>query len=77
MSPRTKITLSLDRALVERIEEESERLDVSKSRLVEEALRDWQRKRLEQELKSGYKAMAEMDRATAEENLAASWETLE
>ncbi len=57
MSPRTKITLSLERALVERIEEESERL--------------------EQELKSGYKAMAEMDRATAEENLAASWETLE
>jgi hypothetical protein len=44
--------------------------------MVEEALLFWRRSRLEQELKRGYQAMAEEDRATAELHLAVGWETL-
>jgi hypothetical protein len=48
----------------------------SRSRLVEEAIRLWRRRRLEQELKDGYKAMAKAGRATAERHLAAGWEAI-
>jgi len=45
-------------------------------RLVQEALQDRRRSRLEQELKDGYQAMAEEDRATAKRFLAAGLEAV-
>ena len=45
-------------------------------RLVQEALLNRRRSRLEQELKDGYQAMAKEDRATAEWHLAIGWEVV-
>lgn len=76
MASKVKVTVSLDKSLVKELEGVSQRSQTPRSRLVEEALRFWQRSRLEQQLKEGYEAMAKEDRATAEENLAAGWEIL-
>ena len=76
MASKVKVTVSLDKSLVKELEGVSRRSQTPRSRLVEEALRFWQRSRLEQQLKEGYEAMAKEDRATAEENLAAGWEIL-
>ncbi|MCX6376159.1 MAG: ribbon-helix-helix protein, CopG family [Armatimonadetes bacterium] len=76
MPSKLKVTVSLDAALLHDLQETGRRAGKSRSRMVEEALLFWRRSRLEQELKRGYQAMAEEDRATAELNLAVGWETL-
>lgn len=76
MASKVKVTVSLDKSLVKELEGVSQQSRTPRSRLIEEALRFWQRSRLEQQLKEGYEAMAKEDRATAEENLAAGWEIL-
>jgi len=76
MPSKVKVTVSLDESLVQELAEVSRRGRKSRSRLVEEALQYWRRSRLEHELKEGYQAMAQEDRATAEQNLRAAWEAL-
>jgi metal-responsive CopG/Arc/MetJ family transcriptional regulator len=76
MASKIKVTISLDKALATELEGVSRERRTPRSRLIEEALRFWRRSRLEQQLKEGYEAMARADRATAEENLAASWEAM-
>ena len=76
MPSKVKVTVSLDESLVQELAEVSRRGRKSRSRLVEEALQYWRRSRLERELKEGYQAMAQEDRATAEQNLRAAWEAL-
>lgn len=76
MASKIKVTISLDKALATELEGVSRERRTPRSRLIEEALRFWWRSRLEQQLKEGYEAMARADRATAEENLAASWEAM-
>ena len=76
MASKVKVTVSLDERLVKDLKGVSQQSGTPRSRLIEEALRFWQRSRLEQQLKEGYEAMAKEDRATAEENLAAGWEIL-
>jgi metal-responsive CopG/Arc/MetJ family transcriptional regulator len=77
MASKVKITVSIDKDLVQELGGVSRRGRKSRSRLVEEALQHWRRSRLEQELKAGYQAMAKVDRATAERNLAAGWESIQ
>ncbi len=72
MATRTKITVSLDESIVEELSVTSMLQKIPKSRIVEEALKLWQRARLDRELEEGYRAMAIRDRATAEENLPAA-----
>lgn len=74
MASKTKITVSLDDGLLKELEGVSRQSRTPRSRLIEEALRFWQRSRLEQELKEGYQHMAAEDRAAAEQNLTAGWE---
>jgi len=75
MASKTKITVSLDDGLLKELEGVSRQSRTPRSRLIEEALRFWQRSRLEQALKEGYQYMAAEDRAAAEQNLTAGWET--
>lgn len=77
MASKVKVTVSIDADLIRALSGASRKQRKPRSRLVEEALRLWRRSQLEQALKEGYRAMAKEDRATAERNLRASWETLE
>jgi len=76
MEPKVKVTVSLNAALVRELGEAGRHLRKSRSRLMEEALQLWRRRKLEQELKRGYEAMGGEDRVTAERNLRAGRGTL-
>jgi metal-responsive CopG/Arc/MetJ family transcriptional regulator len=76
MASKVKVTVSLDEALVRELEGASRKTRKPRSQLVEEAIRHWRRSRLDQELKEGYLAMTEEDRATAQSALAAGWEAI-
>ena len=67
MPAKTKVTVSLDRRLVEDVDRVARASGRSRSRVVEEALRGWRRRRFEAELRDGYRAMAEETRAASEE----------
>jgi len=77
MAKKAKVTLSIDAELDEKLSEIGRKRRVPKSRLVEEALRVWGRKLLEEELRVGYAAMAGEDALTAEEFLPAVAKDLE
>ena len=76
MPSKVKVTVSLDASLVSELELAGRRSGKSRSRLMEEALQHWHRSQLEQALREGYQAMAAEDRAMAEQNLKAGWESL-
>lgn len=76
MPSKAKVTVSVDRALIRDLNDVSRRSRKPKSHLVEEALRLWQRARLEQALKEGYCALAAENRATARRYLPAVLEAL-
>lgn len=76
MGSKVKVTVSLDEALVRELEGISQKTRRPRSQLVEEAIRHWRRSHLERELKEGYLAMAEEDRASAERSLGAGWEAI-
>lgn len=76
MSSKVKVTLSLDETLVKELASASRETHAPRSRLVEEALRLWHHRRLEQALKAGYLAMADEDRETAEKHLRAAEEAI-
>lgn len=65
MVSRTKMTVSLDTELVRALGQASRKTGKPRSRLVEEALRHWERQCLQEALTEGYQAMAKEDRATA------------
>lgn len=65
--------MTLDGGLVKELEGVSRKKRVLRSRLVEEALRFWQRSLIERQIKEGYQSIATEDRATAERNLGAGW----
>jgi metal-responsive CopG/Arc/MetJ family transcriptional regulator len=76
MAQKVKLTVSLDQDLVETLNEMSQQTKKPRSRVLQEALRLWRRKQLQDRLAEGYRAMAEEDRETAEKHLAAFKETL-
>ncbi len=77
MPAKAKITISLDPEIVSTLGRVSRKTGTTRSRLVGEALRLWQRVQLEEALKEGYRAMAKTDRAAAERDLPAAREVLE
>ena len=77
MTKKAKVTLSIDAELDRKLSELGRKRRVPKSRLVEEALRVWERKLLQEELRLGYTAMAGEDAGTAGEFLPAVLEDLE
>ena len=73
---KVKISVTLDETLSRELDRLARQLETSRSRVVEEAIRFWQRKRKEAALIEGYQAMAPADTETAESNLPAAFETL-
>ena len=76
MASKVKVTVSLDERLVRELKGTGSQKGKTRSHLVEEALKHWRRRQLEEELKEGYQAMAKADRATARRNLKAGWEAI-
>ncbi len=76
MAHKVKVTLSLDEDLVEVLEKISRQRKKPRSRVVQEALRLWQKKELQEKLAEGYRAMAEEDREAAQRHLPAFREIL-
>ncbi len=76
MAHKLKVTLSLDEDLVETLERISRQTKKPRSRVVQEALRAWRRKELEEKLAQGYREMADENLETAEQGLSAFKETL-
>ena len=76
MAHKVKLTVSLDQDLVETLDEMSRQSRKPRSRVLQEALRAWRRKHLQDKLADGYRAMAEENRETAERHLPAFKETL-
>lgn len=77
MNTKTRMTVTMDSSLVDELDRVSSEQKESRSQLVEDAVRDWSRHRLEQELIEGYEAMNRENRETAEANLAAGVEVIE
>ncbi len=77
MAQKVKLTLSLDEDLVKALDQVSRRSKRPRSRVVQEALRLWQKRELQQKLAAGYRAMAGENRDMAEQHLAAFREILE
>ena len=71
MAQKVKLTLSLDEDLVAAIDKVSRQSNKPRSRVVQEALRLWRKKELQDKLAEGYRAMADEDRETAERHLPA------
>ncbi|MBI4610934.1 MAG: ribbon-helix-helix protein, CopG family [Candidatus Rokubacteria bacterium] len=76
MAPKVKVTLSLDGDLVQTLDKISRQSKRPRSQVVQEALRLWRRKELQEKLAEGYRAMAEEDREAAERGIAAFREIL-
>ena len=71
---KVKITVTVDKSVIDELDRLSEERQKSRSRLIEEAIRTWQRWQREQKLIQGYRAMAKEDVRIAEANLAAGQE---
>ena len=76
MAHKLKVTLSLDEDLVETLERISRATKKSRSRVVQEALRTWRRKEVQEKLAEGYREMAEENLEVAERGLPAFKKTL-
>jgi len=75
MARRQKVTVTIASDRLEQLDEIAVARDSNRSALIEEALEVWKREQLNRELAAGYKAMAEEDRRTAENNLRSGSET--
>ena len=77
MMHKEKVTISVTRKLLDELDRTASQQRISRSALVEEALRLWHSEQLKQELAEGYQAMAAEDRKTAEQNLRSGVEILD
>lgn len=77
MATKAKLTVSIDKELMQELRVASREQRRATSHLVEEALRLWRRRRLERELAEGYLAMADDDLKTASAWLPAALEALD
>jgi metal-responsive CopG/Arc/MetJ family transcriptional regulator len=77
MGRKVKLTLSLDEEVVETLDSASKLSKQPRSRVVQDAIQLWQRRRLQQALADGYRSMSKEDQDTAERRLAAFREILE
>jgi metal-responsive CopG/Arc/MetJ family transcriptional regulator len=76
MSNKVKVTITINEAIAKEIDRFSEEHGESRSHLIEEAIKEWKKKKLERELIEGYRSMAKEDTETAEANLEATLEVL-
>ena len=76
MGNKQKVTITVDEAILKEIDRFSEEQGESRSNVIEEAIREWRRKHLENELIEGYTRMAEEDLETAEANFGAGREAI-
>ena len=76
MARKVKLTLSLDEDVVETLDSVSKQSKQPRSRVVQDAIQLWQRRRLQQELAECYRSMVKEDQETAEQRLAAFREIL-
>ena len=74
---RAKLSVTVDPNLYQTITQHAEKAKVSKSRIVEEALRVWEKNRMALLAKEGYQKMTHEDVADAEAYLPATSEILE
>jgi len=73
---KEKITVTIDEGLLEDLDRAAKSLKVSRSRILEGAIRTWKKTLLQRELIEGYRAMSDEDLKVAEENLDAGYEAL-
>ena len=71
MVRKAKITVSIDGNLLRDLDELSREHELPRSQVVERAIRRLRDELQERRLREGYRAMAEEDRATAEDRLGA------
>ncbi len=76
MAYKQKITITIDGSILKEIDRFSKEQGESRSNVIEEAIREWRQKHLEDELIEGYTSMAEEDLETAEANLGAGTEEI-
>ena len=77
MGRKVKLTLSLDEDVVDTLDTVSKQSKQPRSRVVQDAIRLWQRRQLQQKLADGYRSMAKENQETAEQNLLAFREIIE
>lgn len=73
---KTKITISIKENLLKELDDIAKLQHTNRSKLIEEAIRVWEKERIEAALKQGYQTMAKEDRKMAEEHLKATQEIL-
>lgn len=73
---KAKVTVTIDETLIHELDRLSEQRNLSRSRIVEEAVKSWQRLQTESALIEGYRAMAKEDAEMAEAHLRAGFEAL-
>ena len=71
---RTKLSITVESALYEAIASHAQQAGVAKSRLVDDALRLWQKRRLALLAREGYQRMAQEDEQDAEAYLPVQFE---
>ena len=72
---KVKVTISIDQGLNETLTDYAAKTKTSRSRVIEEALRQWRRWKREQGLVEGYRAMREESVEMAEAGLPAGFES--
>lgn len=77
MATKVKLTITIGRNLVEDLDKEAKTRKLSRSALVEEAIRLLKKKRLEEALKKGYQEMADENLRVAEEMIHYGSETVD
>ena len=62
MKTKKKVTITIDENLYYAVNQASRRFKIARSRLAQEAISLWLRKKAEESMEEGYKIMAEEDR---------------
>ena len=69
MTTKAKLTVTIGRDLVKELDKEAKARKISRSKLVEEAIKLLKNRRIEELLKSGYRDMADENLKVAEETI--------
>ena len=76
MSSKQRVTIALDREMVQEIDRVSKEQRASRSHIIESAIQIWRKRQLEKDLIEGYLDMSKENAKTAEANLVAGEEVL-
>jgi len=76
MGSKQRVTIALDKDMVQEIDRVSKERKASRSRIIEGAIQLWRKRQLEKDLIEGYLHMSKENAKTAEANLVASEEAL-